>query len=150
MYGCVGLFASLFLMAFSLLNVSHLMRWSTRSTEEIFGLFISIAFCVDAFRDTAKSNTNSKYYHSDLTNSYFGADFQENYNAPECYNETVVSFNSSYKNSSTNQDVTFLVGNVSTIAEEIITCNQSSSVLFLLLMFGTLWTGVTLYNFKRT
>jgi hypothetical protein len=30
------------------------MRWCTRSTEEIFGLFISVAFCVDAFRDTAK------------------------------------------------------------------------------------------------
>ena len=55
MYGCVGLWCAFFLFIFSLFNVSRLMRWCTRSTEEIFGLFISVAFCVDACRDTAKS-----------------------------------------------------------------------------------------------
>ncbi len=55
MYGCVGLWSSFFLVLYSLFDVSRLMRWSTRSTEEIFALFISIAFCVDAFRDTVKS-----------------------------------------------------------------------------------------------
>ena len=55
MYGCVGLWCAFFLFIISLFNVSRLMRWCTRSTEEIFGLFISVAFCVDACRDTAKS-----------------------------------------------------------------------------------------------
>lgn len=55
MYGCVGLWSAFFLVLYSLFDVSRLMRWSTRSTEEIFALFISIAFCVDAFRDTVKS-----------------------------------------------------------------------------------------------
>lgn len=57
MYGCVGLWSSFFLVLYSLFDVSRLMRWSTRSTEEIFALFISIAFCVDAFRDTVKSKS---------------------------------------------------------------------------------------------
>ena len=61
MYGCVGLWSSFFLVLYSLFDVSRLMRWSTRSTEEIFALFISIAFCVDAFRDTVKSKTPTRF-----------------------------------------------------------------------------------------
>jgi solute carrier family 4 (sodium borate transporter), member 11 len=64
MYCCVGLWAAFFLILYSLFDVSRLMRWSTRSTEEIFALFISIAFCVDAYRDTVKSKTSS--IHSNL------------------------------------------------------------------------------------
>lgn len=66
MYGCVGLWSSFFLVLYSLFDVSRLMRWSTRSTEEIFALFISIAFCVDAFRDTVKSKSFFLLYFSIL------------------------------------------------------------------------------------
>lgn len=62
MYGCVGLWSSFFLVLYSLFDVSRLMRWSTRSTEEIFALFISIAFCVDAFRDTVKSKSCPPFF----------------------------------------------------------------------------------------
>lgn len=55
MYCAVGLWNSFFLILYSLFDVSRLMRWSTRSTEEIFALFISIAFCNDAFSDVIKS-----------------------------------------------------------------------------------------------
>jgi sodium borate transporter 11 len=55
MYCCVGLWNSLFLVIYALFDVSRIMRWSTRSTEEIFAFFISIAFCVDASGDTIKS-----------------------------------------------------------------------------------------------
>ena len=55
MYCAVGLWNSFFIMLYSVFDVSRLMRWSTRSTEEIFALFISIAFCVDASRDTYHS-----------------------------------------------------------------------------------------------
>jgi sodium borate transporter 11 len=54
-YCCVGLWNSLFLVIYALFDVSRIMHWSTRSTEEIFALFISIAFCVDASGDTIKS-----------------------------------------------------------------------------------------------
>ena len=56
-YCCVGLWNTLFIILYSLFDVSRLMRWSTRSTEEIFALFISVAFFVDAFRDTIKSKS---------------------------------------------------------------------------------------------
>ena len=62
MYGCVGLWSAFFLVLYSLFDVSRLMRWSTRSTEEIFALFISIAFCVDAFRDTVKSKKTFSFF----------------------------------------------------------------------------------------
>ncbi|KFM77796.1 Sodium bicarbonate transporter-like protein 11, partial [Stegodyphus mimosarum] len=48
MYACVGLWNTFFLIIFSIFDVSRIMKWSTRSTEEIFSLFISIAFIVDA------------------------------------------------------------------------------------------------------
>ena len=54
MFAMTGLWNSFFLIIYSLLNASYLMKWSTRSTEEIFALFISIAFTVDAFKDVAK------------------------------------------------------------------------------------------------
>jgi hypothetical protein len=34
--------------------------------------------------------------------------------------------------------------------EEIMACRRESSILFLLLMLGTLWLGVSLYNFNKT
>lgn len=40
---------------YALFDVSRLMKWCTRSTEEIFALFISIAFVADAFKDAYKS-----------------------------------------------------------------------------------------------
>ena len=35
-------------------------------------------------------------------------------------------------------------------ATEVLECNRASSLLFLLLMFGTVWIGVSLYNFNKT
>lgn len=55
MYACVGLWNTFFLIVYAVFDVSKLMKWCTRSTEEIFSLFISIAFAVDAGRDAIKS-----------------------------------------------------------------------------------------------
>ena len=55
MYACVGLWNTFFLVLYAVFDVSKLMKWCTRSTEEIFSLFISIAFAVDAGRDVVKS-----------------------------------------------------------------------------------------------
>lgn len=59
MYACVGLWTSFFLIIYAAFDVSRLMKWCTRSTEEIFALFISIAFAVDAFRDVFKSKLSN-------------------------------------------------------------------------------------------
>ncbi|XP_046440639.1 solute carrier family 4 member 11-like isoform X2 [Daphnia pulex] len=139
MYGCVGLWSSFFLVLYSLFDVSRLMRWSTRSTEEIFALFISIAFCVDAFRDTVKN-------------------FQENYNAPSCKGDPAsLAVNVSSKTNrvdtptaANNSVVAYLLSQGNASVSEIVECNRASSLLFLLLMFGTVWIGVSLYNFNKT
>ena len=57
MYACVGLWNTFFLIVYAVFDVSKLMKWCTRSTEEIFSLFISIAFAVDAGRDAVKSKS---------------------------------------------------------------------------------------------
>ncbi|PSN47888.1 Sodium bicarbonate transporter-like protein 11 [Blattella germanica] len=71
MYCAVGLWNSFFLAIYALFGVSRIMRWCTRSTEEIFSLFISIAFVVDAVKDLIK-NFNQYYY---------GASHQTTFNA---------------------------------------------------------------------
>jgi len=49
-YAMSGLWTSIFLAVASLTGISNLMRYCSRSTEEIFGLFVSVAFAVDAIK----------------------------------------------------------------------------------------------------
>nr|XP_015925621.1 sodium bicarbonate transporter-like protein 11 isoform X1 [Parasteatoda tepidariorum] len=125
MYACVGLWNTFFLVIFSIFDVSRIMKWSTRSTEEIFSLFISIAFVVDAGRDMYKN-------------------FNSNYFSPACTEEgnPTVEFPLWITNSSINE----------TQGEVSITqpCKRENSLLFLLLMCGTVWLAVSLYNFNKT
>jgi len=127
-YCCVGLWSSFFLVLYSLFDVSRLMKWSTRSTEEIFALFISIAFCVDAGRDTLKN-------------------FREKYHG--CQDMDFVSSN----DSTTEESMSILsemLSENSTMSPVMAECDRASSLLFLLLMLGTVWIGVSLYNFNKT
>lgn len=55
MYAAVGLWNGVFLIIYSLFGFSKLMKWCTRSTEEIFALFIVIAFITDASKELMKS-----------------------------------------------------------------------------------------------
>lgn len=55
MYAAVGLWNGFFLILYSLFGFSRLMKWCTRSTEEIFALFIVVAFVTDATKDVLKS-----------------------------------------------------------------------------------------------
>ncbi|XP_014662386.1 PREDICTED: sodium bicarbonate transporter-like protein 11 [Priapulus caudatus] len=115
MYACVGFFNSFFLILFSLFNGSNIIiKWSTRSTEEIFALFISIAFSVDAFRAIAK-------------------DFSLHYT---CKNATDALVNTTV--------------NSTEAMVEAGTCLREVSILYVLLTLGTLWLGVSLFNFTKT
>jgi sodium borate transporter 11 len=164
MYGCVGLWCAFFLLIFSLFNVSRLMHWCTRSTEEIFGLFISVAFCVDACRDTAKSQL---FLNFSLGISLFKsfsicfllcADFQKNFYSSQCQGENAITNITNSLSSS----LTFNSWNDTRANDSVeaitypneepmgVECNQASSVLFLLLMLGTVWLGVSIFNFKKT
>ncbi|XP_054165989.1 solute carrier family 4 member 11-like [Oppia nitens] len=50
-FACVGLWNALFVIMYALFDVSYLMKWCTRSTEEIFGLFSFFAFFIDPIKD---------------------------------------------------------------------------------------------------
>merc|ERR1719431_1261779 len=54
-FGMVGLWNSFFLILYAVFNLSKLMKYSSRSTEETFGNFISIALTVDAMKHLASN-----------------------------------------------------------------------------------------------
>lgn len=58
LYACTGLWNAFFLFIYSTFGLSQIMKWSTRSTEEIFALFISLAFTVDAVSNIIKEYSN--------------------------------------------------------------------------------------------
>ena len=51
LYTSVGLWNAVYVIMYAITNATKLMKYSTRSTEEIFALFICIAFTVDAFKE---------------------------------------------------------------------------------------------------
>ena len=51
LYACVGLFNSFFLILYGIFGLNSLIKFSTRSIEEIFSLFIVVCFTVDAYGD---------------------------------------------------------------------------------------------------
>lgn len=65
LYTSVGLWNAVYVILYAITNATKLMKYSTRSTEEIFALFICIAFTVDAVKDAVK-------------------DFQKNYLTADC------------------------------------------------------------------
>ncbi|XP_041360225.1 sodium bicarbonate transporter-like protein 11 isoform X2 [Gigantopelta aegis] len=139
MFAYVGLWNMFFLLIFSFFNMSKLMRWSSRSTEEIFSVFITFAFSADAIRDTLK-------------------DFNENYYSPKCDESNIT-------NTGDSTNVSTVLTTASTIATSVMSslntteqtvqqnpfeCLRENSILFLLLMLGTVWIGLTLFNFTKT
>jgi len=113
MYTMVGIYNAMFLILQALFNLSVLMKYSTRSTEEIFGFFIALAFTADAIRAAQ-------------------ADFKLNYHFSSMANETASN-----------------VSNMS--CTDVGVCYRpENSLLYLVLMLGTLWLGITLYHFEKS
>jgi len=107
----VGIWNAIFLLLEAFFNLSQLMKYSTRSTEEIFGFFIALAFSLDAIKATVHN-------------------FEVNYHFPP----------SNFTN-----------------VTELIDCQSTeycyrpeNSLLFLVLMLGTLWFGMVLLNFDKS
>ncbi|XP_028967170.1 sodium bicarbonate transporter-like protein 11 [Galendromus occidentalis] len=125
MYAWVGVFNSLFLIVYASLNASRIMRWCTRSTEEIFSLFITVAFFVDAGKDAYHNFQRYQNPHATIA----------------CRNKTPLSVGTilqfRYYSSCENN------GGVDP-------CRREVSLLFVLLMLTTLWLGLTLFKFKKS
>ncbi|XP_063046336.1 solute carrier family 4 member 11-like isoform X2 [Engraulis encrasicolus] len=136
-YACVGLWNSLFLILSGVFNVSLFMKLFRRSIEEIFAMFIAIAFIGDSVKGTVK--TFQKYYH-----------------APELVvgNNTVEEL----------EHLIAMVQNVTGagvqrssplqpslgLPAQLILCTRERPILCLLLMLGTLWLGYALFLIKRS
>ncbi|KAJ8297882.1 hypothetical protein KUTeg_024413 [Tegillarca granosa] len=142
MYAMVGLWNSFFLFIYSAFDLSVLMQWSTRSSEEIFALFIAIAFSIDALKSTVKN-------------------FESNYDIPACKVSsasvvTNTSINSdSIQHSILNMTAVPIGDNITNITDSVdnsvsAVCGRDISLLYLVLLLGTVWLGVTLYNFTTT
>jgi len=115
MYTMVGIWNAIFLLLEAFFNLSQLMKFSTRSTEEIFGFFIALAFCSDAIKGTISNF--KKNYHFPPTNVTEAATFV---NYTEGCSETGLCY------------------------------RPENSLLFLVLMLGTLWLGYTLLKFDQS
>merc|ERR1719220_701494 len=107
------------------------MKFSSRSTEETFGNFISIALTVD---DAVKhlvasynSNYNNKACHA-------LADVEGEEHMHEAVNPLVEALNRTKRGA----------------VDEDLPCQREVFFLYLILMLGTVWFGVSLFNFIQT
>ncbi|CAH8679689.1 unnamed protein product [Schistosoma rodhaini] len=173
MYACIGLFNSLFLIIYSVCGFSRWMKWSTRSTEEIFAMFVSMAFLYDAGNDLY--STFQENYHCKLSTNYslisnetlniqgFDINFiHSNYsfsrtsieNCPEILSSK--SFpslsSSSSSSSSTSSTLSSLPSqhinrNITIIQSG---CQREVALVYLVLLLGTVWIALNLLNFTKT
>ncbi|XP_072262767.1 solute carrier family 4 member 11 isoform X3 [Pyxicephalus adspersus] len=137
-YAWTGLWNSCFLILYSLFNCSLLMKLFKRSTEEIIALFISITFVLDALKGIIKI---FKKYYLEAPDSYLH-DHKASYETTP--NTSLVSdilYNSTFNTSILHND---------SLDHDDAQHGKESAVLSLMLMFGTLWLGHTLYQFKKS
>ncbi|KAJ1373975.1 Phosphoenolpyruvate-dependent sugar phosphotransferase system, EIIA 2 [Parelaphostrongylus tenuis] len=78
MYACVGLFCQMFLVLYSATELCSLMKLATRSAEEMFSLFIAIAFTVESIRAI----------HNIFIKNYSGCDEPTNDDNATAFNST--------------------------------------------------------------
>ncbi|KAA3679947.1 solute carrier family 4 (sodium borate transporter), member 11 [Paragonimus westermani] len=141
MYGCVGLFNSLLLMIYSLTGLSRWMRWSTRSTEEIFALFISVAFLVDAAKDCHKKF--QVYYVCTVPSNNLGLNesvFMSQTSARKVWQPYTSSLSDFVVNGTHRRPETHLAFG----------CSRDVALLYLLLLLGTVLFALYLFNFTNT
>ncbi|KAL2077489.1 hypothetical protein ACEWY4_026993 [Coilia grayii] len=132
-YACTGLWNSLFLILAGVFNVSLFMKLFRRSIEEIFAMFIAIAFIGDAVKGTVK--IFHKYYHAPELVVGNGTVEELEYLVQMVQNITVHS--------------PALQTHLS-LPAQLILCTRERPILCLLLMLGTLWLGYALFLIKRS
>ncbi|CAH8575262.1 unnamed protein product [Schistosoma turkestanicum] len=180
MYACIGLFNSLFLIIYSVCGFSRWMKWSTRSTEEIFAMFVSMAFLYDAGNDLYA--TFQENYHCKLSTNYSlllnetfttqGFDLNlinASYsfgrisidNCPDSL-ASISSSSSSSSSSSLSTSSSSSLTSSSTLStspsqhtNRTITiiqsgCQREVALVYLILLLGTVWIAVNLLNFTKT
>ncbi|VDN98135.1 unnamed protein product [Rodentolepis nana] len=166
-FGCVGLFNAGFLFIYAAFDAGRIMRWSTRSTEEIFAMFVSIAFLVEAYRDAAKEF----YAHyidcippsqclkpSDLAMAKLANQYSMPNNHsldPSAFSTASYNYSSIAQllsplammlNDSSNVDAT--ASNATAVDKAV--CKPEVAILYLLLLACTFWICTSMLNFTKT
>jgi sodium borate transporter 11 len=141
-YGMVGIWNTFFLILYSFFNMSVLMKYSSRSTEEIFSNFITIAFIVDSSKNMVK--TFQTHYWADNcypvgSNSSINANANASYDA---YANPLASAEAADNNMSSSTQ--------SYSEDDHPVCRSEVCFLSLILMLGTVWLGVRLFDFTKT
>merc|ERR1719474_1631526 len=135
-FAMVGIWNSFFLILYAVFNLSVFMKFSSRATEETFGNFISIALTVDAMKHLATSfHLNYSNQECDKIDSHPIRPVSHDHD----HNDTVVPL--------------ILGHNISKRAAVEPTdyvCEKDVPLLYLILMLGTVWLGLTLFNFVKT
>uniref|UniRef100_H2YQ28 Bicarbonate transporter-like transmembrane domain-containing protein n=1 Tax=Ciona savignyi TaxID=51511 RepID=H2YQ28_CIOSA len=126
MYAMTGIWNGIFLLLQSVTNASMLMKYSTR--HEIFGFFIALAFSADAIKATISSKCRHLYHY------LFKCFLNGTMNATGM-NGTAATPISSYPLN---------------CVSKFFCCRPENSILFLFLMCGTLWLGITLLRFDES
>lgn len=205
-YTCCAIWMSFFLVIMSVTNLSNLMKYCTRSTEDIFALFTALAFGSDGVKEAFRSF--NRYYwnpecvldgnstaHSVFVQPQFQLNSGEhspnqidnNHHITSSPSSSDPSYSTSKLliNSSTTTTTTttfasalnetlgdFLTSTISTTPapqdnnnnnnqtsmHEFHTdhmsfpsrCQRETCILFLFLMFGTLWLANSFSSFDRT
>lgn len=122
LYSCTGLWNSFFLFVYSTFGLSQIMKWSTRSTEEIFALFISLAFTVDAISSIIKEYSNP---HCTSLSS--------------CWNSSSCVVGQAIADNFTHDQV-----------PDVSFCSREGGLSYAVISLGTVWIGVALYNFRKS
>merc|ERR1719319_1254956 len=137
-FGAGGLWNSFFLIIYAFFNLSKLMKYSSRSTEETFGNFISIALTVDAVKHLVASY-RANYANAACQALYTNATAAAGHLVGEEEEEHLHPLGQALDRSRRGAEV----------ATDL-PCQKEVFLLYLILMLGTVWFGVTLFTFIQT
>ena len=140
-YGAIGLWNTFFLTIYSAFNMSVLMKFSSRSTEEIFSNFITIAFIVDSTKNMVK--TFGKHYWD--PKCYGDGSHAVNHTGNESIGGPLGSAVNAAENYSVDAAHNYTNDKCSPAYDDS-HCNPEVCFLSLILMLGTVWLGIRLFG----
>ena len=138
-FAMVGIWNSFFLIIYAVFNLSILMKFSSRATEETFGNFISIALTVDAMKHLAKSFITN--YDNEVCDA-----FDRDPGELESHTQHSESSVAGPLLSAMAHNITKRAA----VDSEEFVCQKEVPLLYLILMLGTVWLGLTLFDFVKT
>lgn len=138
-FAMVGIWNSFFLIIYAVFNLSILMKFSSRATEETFGNFISIALTVDAMKHLAKSFITN--YDNEVCDAFDRDPGELESHAQHSESSVAGPLLSAMAHNITKR---------AAVDSEEFVCQKEVPLLYLILMLGTVWLGLTLFDFVKT